>query len=59
MIDIRIGISGWRYVPWRGDSCPARLLHKNEPEDAPPLLERRGLPDDLEVAPGDLRGITF
>lgn len=30
MSDIRIGISGWRYVPWRGDFYPKGLAQKNE-----------------------------
>ena len=30
MSDIRIGISGWRYVPWRGDFYPEGLTQKNE-----------------------------
>jgi uncharacterized protein YecE (DUF72 family) len=30
MSDIRIGISGWRYVPWRGDFYPEKLAQKNE-----------------------------
>ena len=30
MSDIRIGISGWRYVPWRGDFYPEKLVQKNE-----------------------------
>lgn len=28
--DIRIGISGWRYAPWRGDFYPKGLTHKRE-----------------------------
>jgi uncharacterized protein YecE (DUF72 family) len=28
--DIRIGISGWRYPPWRGDFYPDGLSQKNE-----------------------------
>lgn len=27
---VRIGISGWRYPPWRGDFYPADLAQKNE-----------------------------
>jgi uncharacterized protein YecE (DUF72 family) len=27
---IRIGISGWTYVPWRGKFYPKKLPHKNE-----------------------------
>lgn len=30
MGDIRIGISGWRYTPWRGDFYPDGLAQKNE-----------------------------
>ncbi|HEX8596672.1 MAG TPA: DUF72 domain-containing protein [Pseudomonas sp.] len=30
MSEIRIGISGWRYVPWRGDFYPEGLAQKNE-----------------------------
>jgi uncharacterized protein YecE (DUF72 family) len=30
MSSIRVGISGWRYVPWRGDFYPKGLLQKNE-----------------------------
>jgi uncharacterized protein YecE (DUF72 family) len=30
MSDIRIGMSGWRYVPWRGDFYPNGLTQKNE-----------------------------
>jgi uncharacterized protein YecE (DUF72 family) len=30
MPDIRIGISGWTYVPWRGTFYPPKLAHKNE-----------------------------
>lgn len=28
--DIRVGISGWRYVPWRGTFYPKGLIQKNE-----------------------------
>jgi uncharacterized protein YecE (DUF72 family) len=30
MTDIRIGISGWTYKPWRGDFYPEGLPHKRE-----------------------------
>ena len=30
MSDIRIGISGWRYPPWRGDFYPRGLAQKHE-----------------------------
>ena len=30
MASIRIGISGWRYAPWRGDFYPKGLVQKNE-----------------------------
>jgi uncharacterized protein YecE (DUF72 family) len=30
MSEIRIGISGWRYTPWRGDFYPEKLTQKNE-----------------------------
>lgn len=30
MSDIHIGISGWRYEPWRGDFYPEGLAQKNE-----------------------------
>ena len=30
MATIRIGISGWRYAPWRGDFYPKGLVQKNE-----------------------------
>ncbi|WP_040263065.1 DUF72 domain-containing protein [Pseudomonas massiliensis] len=30
MGDIRIGISGWRYAPWRGDFYPKGLAQANE-----------------------------
>lgn len=30
MSDIRIGISGWRYVPWRGDFYPEGLVQAKE-----------------------------
>lgn len=29
-MDVRIGISGWRYAPWRGDFYPKDLTQKNE-----------------------------
>lgn len=32
--DVRIGISGWRYVPWRGTFYPADLPQKRELEYA-------------------------
>lgn len=28
--DVRIGISGWTYAPWRGDFYPAGLAHRRE-----------------------------
>lgn len=28
--DIRIGISGWRYAPWRGTFYPKDLRQKDE-----------------------------
>jgi uncharacterized protein YecE (DUF72 family) len=27
---IRIGVSGWRYAPWRGVFYPAKLTQKKE-----------------------------
>ncbi|MHA6493122.1 DUF72 domain-containing protein [Pseudomonas borbori] len=30
MSDIRIGISGWRYAPWRGDFYPEGLVQRKE-----------------------------
>src|SRR5690606_10581958 len=30
MSDIRIGISGWRYAPWRNHFYPKRLRQKDE-----------------------------
>ena len=30
MAAIHIGISGWRYAPWRGDFYPKGLTQKNE-----------------------------
>jgi uncharacterized protein YecE (DUF72 family) len=30
MAAIHIGISGWRYTPWRGDFYPIGLTHKRE-----------------------------
>lgn len=32
--DVRIGISGWTYAPWRGDFYPAGLAHRRELEYA-------------------------
>lgn len=34
MSDIRIGISGWRYAPWRGDFYPKGLVQRRELEFA-------------------------
>ena len=34
MSDIRIGISGWRYAPWRGDFYPKGLPQRRELEFA-------------------------
>src|SRR5690606_582213 len=34
MSDIRIGISGWRYVPWRKHFYPAGLAQRRELEYA-------------------------
>ena len=31
---IRIGVSGWRYVPWRGNFYPAKLAQARELEHA-------------------------
>jgi uncharacterized protein YecE (DUF72 family) len=30
MSEIRVGISGWRYTPWRGSFYPEKLLQKKE-----------------------------
>ncbi|MGB3373223.1 MAG: DUF72 domain-containing protein [Rhodococcus sp. (in: high G+C Gram-positive bacteria)] len=30
MSDVRIGISGWTYAPWRGDFYPTGLAHRRE-----------------------------
>lgn len=30
MSEIRVGISGWRYVPWRNTFYPKGLLQKNK-----------------------------
>ncbi len=32
--DIRVGISGWRYPPWRGEFFPAGLPQRHELEYA-------------------------
>lgn len=32
--DVRVGISGWTYAPWRGDFYPAGLAHRRELEYA-------------------------
>ena len=34
MTDLRIGISGWTYGPWRGVFYPEKLAHKRELEYA-------------------------
>src|SRR4051812_27715352 len=34
MEDVRIGISGWRYAPWRGTFYPKGLAQKRELEYA-------------------------
>lgn len=34
MADVRIGISGWRYMPWRGDFYPDGLVQRRELEFA-------------------------
>ncbi|WFS16461.1 DUF72 domain-containing protein [Pseudomonas sp. 905_Psudmo1] len=34
MSDVRIGISGWRYAPWRGDFYPKGLVQRKELEFA-------------------------
>ncbi|SDS81966.1 Uncharacterized conserved protein YecE, DUF72 family [Halopseudomonas xinjiangensis] len=34
MPDVRIGISGWRYTPWRGDFYPDGLVQRRELEFA-------------------------
>ena len=54
---IRIGISGWRYEPWRGVFYPKDLAQRRELEFA-----SRAFPDDrdqrlvlLAPAPGQLR----
>ncbi|MEA3151792.1 MAG: hypothetical protein QOD56_2731, partial [Gammaproteobacteria bacterium] len=35
---IRIGISGWRYAPWRGTFYPKKLPQRSELEYAAKLL---------------------
>lgn len=30
MSNIRVGISGWRYIPWRGSFYPKKLIQKRE-----------------------------
>ena len=47
MAAIHIGISGWRYMPWRGDFYPKGLPHKR-------LLERLHLDKYLAAAEGVL-----
>ena len=44
MADIRIGISGWTYKPWRGDFYPKGLPQRQE-------LELRRLEPELRQAP--------
>ena len=42
---VRIGISGWRYEPWRGDFYPEDLTHDRELEYASravPTIELNG-----------------
>jgi len=43
MTDIRIGISGWTYKPWRGDFYPEGLPHKRE------LAHAAGIFNSIEV----------
>lgn len=67
MSAIHIGISGWRYAPWRGDFYPEGLAQKHELHHAVEirhasfeepafveLLERLGLAERLEYRPGVL-----
>ncbi|MEJ1961135.1 MAG: DUF72 domain-containing protein [Gammaproteobacteria bacterium] len=45
MADIRIGISGWRYAPWRDNFYPGDLAQKNELSYAAskfPIIEING-----------------
>src|SRR6187200_2684904 len=37
-VKFRIGISGWRYAPWRGVFYPRGLAHRRELEHASRLL---------------------
>ncbi len=34
VVDVRIGISGWRYAPWRGTFYPPGLQQRRELEHA-------------------------
>ena len=43
MSAIHIGISGWRYTPWRGDFYPNGLGHGRQPSD-PQLIAPRQQP---------------
>jgi uncharacterized protein YecE (DUF72 family) len=40
---VRIGISGWRYKPWRGSFYPAKLVQRNE------LPYAAGIFDSIEI----------
>jgi hypothetical protein len=56
MAAIHIGISGWRYTPWRGDFYRKGLTHNTEEAAALArcLLERFHLDKDLATRPGGL-----
>ena len=45
MAGVRIGISGWRYPPWRGVFYPKNLVQRDELHYAPrhfPTIELNG-----------------
>ncbi|MNF57567.1 hypothetical protein D3C84_390990 [compost metagenome] len=58
MSAIHIGISGWRYTPWRGGFYPKGLGHGRQPSD-PQLIAPRHLDKNLATTPGepDAKGV--
>ncbi|MEO8645174.1 hypothetical protein [Pseudomonas sp.] len=56
MAAIHIGISGWRYTPWRGNFYRKGRTHNTEEAAVLTrrLLERFHLDKDLATRPGEL-----
>lgn len=59
MSEIRIGISGWRCVSWRGDFYPEGLTQKNEPKFASRAVNSIEIRHQSFCSPDFINGLVY